>query len=158
MTFTEFLRDQEERLRSEEAAREGKKRQWTASVLSLIDEMKAWLKEFDQKGLLKLKDRTIELSEESIGTYDIHALEIWLGSKAVSVSPVARDVIGPRWKPGEGTWSGRVDLAGDTSTYEIYMFSGDGGPGSWYIRDTQKYVLQPFTKEQFDSALVELFA
>ena len=158
ITFKEFLRQKEESLRTQEAAREEKQKRWVNTVIGLIEEMTAWLKEFDQASLLKLKSREVERTEESIGTYDLPELEIWLGGKAVSVRPVALDVVGPRWRPGDGIWSGRVDLDNGASAYQIYRFSGSDGTESWYLRDPRTLAVEPFTKDKFDSALVELFS
>jgi hypothetical protein len=157
-SFKEFLKEQEDRVRAEEATKEGKKKQWVASVDSLIQQMEAWLKEADPGGLLKLQTKTVERSEESIGVYDILALYIWLGSRVVGVEPVARDVMGPVTKPGDGSWSGRVDLVGPPYKFELYRFSGSNGFEAWYIRDTRNYRITPFEKEVFDKALVELFS
>ena len=157
-SFKEFLVEREDRVRAEEAAKEGKKNQWIASVSSLLQRMEVWLKESDPGNLLKLETRMIERIEDSIGAYKILALYVWLGSRVVDVTPVACNVMGPMIEPREGYWSGRVDLVGAPYKFQLFRFSGSDDLDSWFIRDTRNYRLVPFDKESFDQALVELFS
>ena len=157
-SFKEFLKEQQGRVRAEEAAREARAKRWVLSVSSLIRQMEAWLKQFDTDGLLKLETKVAERSEDSIGIYRLPALYIWLGSRVVGVEPVAHDILGPVNKPRDGSWSGRVDLVGPPYRFELYRFTDSDDSDSWYIRDTRNYRIAEFDKEAFDKALVELFA
>jgi hypothetical protein len=157
-TFQEFLREQAAQIRAEEAAKEAKKGRWISSVDALISQMTSWLRELDPDGILKLQTRLLERTEESMGSYSISALIIWMGSRMVAVEPVACDILGPVKKPREGSWGGRVDLLGRPYACKIYRFLGSNGVEEWYILDEKTYWLCPLTRETFDSALLGLFA
>ncbi len=157
-TFQEFLRERAAQLLGEKAAMEEKKGRWISSIDTLISQMTSWLKESDPEGILKLQTRLLERTEESIGTYSINALLIWMGSRMVTVEPLACDIMGPVKKNREGSWGGRVDLVGKPYTCKVYRFLGINGAEEWHILDEKTYGLLPLTRETFDAALLGLFA
>jgi hypothetical protein len=157
-TFQEFLREQAPQIRAEEAAKDARKTRWISSVDKLISQMTSWLKELDHEGILKLETKPLERTEESIGTYSVNALFIWMGSRMVAVEPAACDIMGPLKKPREGSWGGRVDLVGQPYSSKIYLLLASNGDEEWYILDEKTYGLYPLTRETFDSALLGLFA
>lgn len=157
-TFKEFLQEQAEQVRAEEAAKEAKKDQWVSAIEDLIVLMKTWLRENDPEKLLKLRERELELSDESVGAYTTTSLAVWLGGRVVRIEPVALDVMGPKFKPRDGVWSGRVDLVGSPFTYKMYRFLDEGGHQEWFIYNENDFHLRPFDREQFEAALLSLFS
>jgi hypothetical protein len=157
-TFQEFLREQAPKIRAEEAAKEAKKPRWISSVDALISQMTSWLKVLDTDGILKLETKQVERTEESIGTYSISVLFIWMGSRSVLVLPAACDVMGPLNRPREGSWGGRVDLVAHPYSCKMYRLLASDGAEEWYILDEKTYGLYLLTREAFDSTLLSLFA
>ena len=124
ISFKEFLASQEDRLRAEQAAQARAKETWVTAVVGLID------------------------------SYVTARLDIWVGTQKISIRPVAINVLGPRWKPGEGKWAGQVDMASEYYGHEIYRFVHDDGREEWYLRNTRDYQLKPLDQATFDAALV----
>jgi hypothetical protein len=158
MTLKEFLREQAEYLRPQEAAREEMKKEWIAVVERLLAQMTDWLKDSDQERILILKTGMIERSEERIGIYQIPTLSIQLGSRLVSVEPVAFNVLAPGiHRPLNGQFRGRVDLRGELYKYTLYRFVDISGEETWSMIDDRTFKSQPFSREAFEEALVSLF-
>jgi hypothetical protein len=158
MTLKEFLQEQAEYLRPQEAAKEEMKKEWIAAVERLLAQMTVWLKDSDQEKILNLQTKLVERSESALGTYQIPALTIWLGSRVVEVEPVACAVIGPGvHRPGDGQFRGRVDLLGRPDRYILYRFVDSQDRESWLMIDDQTFKSQPFSREAFEAALVSLF-
>ncbi len=159
ISFKEFLKDQEARLRGEDASRDRLRQDWENAVYQLTQQMTAWLKESDPDRLVKLYEDTVVRDEGTTGRCHLVELQFWLGRQRVVISPVARDILGPRFRPfNDGNWSGRVDLVGDPNIYTLFRFSRDGQLDTWYLRDPRDLDLVPLSRETFDGALVDLFS
>lgn len=155
ITFKEFLSSQEERLRAEQAARDQAIERWATSVLALIERIAAWIAESDPHGLVEVEHNFDPSPSRTHGDGRLH---IRLGDRQVSIRPVGINVLGPRWKPGEGTWAGRVDILGDPYDHEAYLFRHDDGREEWYLRSTRDYQARLLDRASFDAALVEMLS
>jgi hypothetical protein len=157
-TFSEFLKEQADQIRSRTAGRNERQQEWFGAVRRLYDKMYEWLYESDQDHILNKEQRSIEISEPSLGHYRIDAFDIWVGDQFVRVEPVAFDVIGAGVVgPPDKRPRGRVDIKGASHTYKLYRFVDDSGREDWYIIDDRTFEGGPFTREAFDAALVSLF-
>ena len=61
-----------------------------------------WLKDNIEKGLIKTSRQTIRIHEESLGFYEIDALNITIGDIVVNLRPIGTILIGTR---------GRIDIS-----------------------------------------------
>jgi hypothetical protein len=159
MSFKEFLKSQEATIKAEAQASERLKKQWETALLDLMTTIKSWLSESDPDRLLQIKDHVVTIYDNQIDQPSLPGLDIFMGSRAISIRPIsAKTVIGPRRKPVEGEWTGRVDLIGNPYSFELWLLVDAQGESRWYIRDDRKYTLHPLTRESLENALVELFS
>ena len=160
-SFKEFLRSQEDRLRAEQATQLQAKMRWIVAVRSLLVRIKDWIKESDPHGLVAFDHKLVGDVDEVGHLRKIDGLEklsVSVGDQQTLICPAVREVLGPRWKPGEGTWAGQVDLIGDSHGYELYWFLHADGRDEWYLRNTRDYQMKLLDRSSFDAALVDLFA
>lgn len=148
-SFAEFLKEKEDEVRSAEAARAKELSRWVRSIDELNAQAEAWLKASDPNSLLHFTKRPYEITESQVGAYTTERLEIWLGGRVISLVPIARYVRGPVLKPGNGDWTGRVDLTDGEFRYEIFRFTHSDSNEGWFVRNG-KYPLVPFTKETLE--------
>ena len=159
ISFKEFLASQEDRLRAEHLTRIETREKWAEAVASLIGQIEAWIKESDPDGLVKIRHKSAERDGWPQEIPVIERMELALGKQVVQVLPVAMDILGPRWKPAPGRWTGRVDLGGESDhDYELFRFTSEDDTEAWYLRDTKIYQLKLLDQASFDAALVDLFS
>ena len=154
ISFKEFLSSQEERLRAEQVAQARAKDRWVSSVIKLIEQIEEWIKASDPHHLVEFEHLFGDLEHPPTNVYVRAQLDIWVGTQKVSIRPVAINVLGPRWKPGEGQWAGQVDMASEYYGHQIYRFLHDDGREEWYLRNTRDYQLKLLDQASFDAALV----
>ncbi|MBE0508550.1 MAG: hypothetical protein IBX50_17840 [Marinospirillum sp.] len=100
--FREFLQNQKQQAPAEnEIDWAGKLATWQAAVESFIDQVKAYLSEFSDD--IHIKNGTVTLSEEFLGTYEVPSLTLKLPAGRVLIKPVGTNLIGA---------SGRIDMEG----------------------------------------------
>ena len=157
-TFKEFLEERADHVRAEEAAKASKRDRWITSVNALISQAEKWLKEAGAKNILTIQKRLVERNEETLGIYNIPSMFVWMGARLVALEPVACEVRGPLTTPRTGIWSGRADFTGSPYSYKVYRFLGQDQTEEWYIFDDKDYRLRPFTRENFDAVMLDLFA
>lgn len=157
-SFQEFLAEQAERLPMENSKAAKERDDWVAAVNRLYDEVRSWLKQDDPQGLLTIEATNRELREEGIGSYDAPVLLIRLGPREVRLEPVARFVAGAASATGIVYLPrayGRVDLTNRLEKYMIFR-TGRGVEGPWKMIQQDGYVLSPWDRESFESALQRL--
>ncbi len=158
ISLKDFLASQEDRLRAEQSAQAQAIESWGASVVRLIEQIEEWIGESDPHKLVTL-DLVLDKNHRSHLDSNIDTrLDICLGSRVIRIRPVALDLLGPRWKPGEGKWAGRVDMSGDSYGYELFRFVDADEHEEWYLRNTRDYQLKVLNQANFDVAVVELFS
>lgn len=158
ISFKDFLAEREPLVRSEEAEQERVREEWTTAVAGLIAEIEGWIRTSDSNHLVKLSARVTPSVEWPIEGHLLPELEISLGGRSVTVHPQAMNILGPRWKPSEGRWAGRVDLLGRPDKYEVFRFTPIDGPASWFIRDDRGFELLPWSQATLEAALMVLLA
>ena len=101
ISLKEFLSSQEERLKAEQVTRTQALERWTASVLSLLEQIEQWIEDSDPHKLVAMNHVFAETHASPADTHIGARLDIWLGNQGISIRPARREVVGPRWKPGE---------------------------------------------------------
>jgi hypothetical protein len=85
---------------------------WLGKINSLYDEVKQWLGPLISDGTVIIKDVTVDIDEEGIGSYEASSLEISVGSEVVKLEPIGTIIIAAL---------GRVDLIGDDGSVMILL-------------------------------------
>ena len=158
ISFKEFLSSHEERLRAEQAAQTQVMKSWVQSVIRLRKQIEEWIKESDPNQLVELSHIIGKTDNQPTDIYADVRLDIRLGNHKVCIRPVAVEVLGPRWKPGEGEWAGQVDMSGEPYKYELYRFLHADSREEWYLRSTRDFQMRALDHTSFDAALVDLFS
>ena len=163
ISFKEFLQSQENRLIEEREARVQRQKKWINAVNALMDQVRHWILEADPHHLVKIDQQLVgDLHTDGSGFLreldSLGRMCISIGNQTVNLTPVTRDLFGPRWKPGDGSWLGQITMFKEPYKYEVLLFAHDDGREEWYIRDDAQYVMKLLTRETFDAALVDLFA
>ncbi len=142
-TFIEQLKERKEQREQQEKAKQA----WLKELHALLDQMKAWLKEAQDNGVLQIHDKSVSLSEMGFGSYQAPGLVLLLGSSekdAVLVHPQQKSYINA---------DGRVDIFTQDERY-ILLKQVDG----WYITDqTHPKTPQQLTEQSFQALLLQLW-
>ena len=77
------------------------KDKWISEIEDFFSMIKRWLADSINKGLIDLKEKEIEISEENLGTYKTKSLQIFFESKKVEFVPIGKLVVGAE---------GRIDI------------------------------------------------
>ncbi len=73
---------------------EAEKERWLSSVGHLFEEVRGWLSDLADEGLLKITENEIFTHEESIGTYPVPTLEIDFAGKCAILEPIGANITG----------------------------------------------------------------
>jgi hypothetical protein len=124
---------------------DGRVATWLSSINKLFEEIKTWLKPFEEDGLLKIKDdKVIRLNEEFIGSYDAKRLDIYFGNDIVSLTPMGTLILGSH---------GRIDMTGPKGEIMIIEPEWD----DWkFVRRTSKRETWEVNDESFKAIIQEL--
>jgi hypothetical protein len=157
-SLKEFLASEADKLRSEQTEAVSKREEWIASVERLIAEMKEWLGQADTERVLMIDESPIRVSERGLGTYEVPALTIGLGTREVRVKPVARVVSAPLRVTAVLQVSrayGRVDMTNGLDSYLIFRV-GKEATDRWMIVEQNGPKTDSFDRASFESALKSL--
>ncbi len=157
-SFKEWLAAQAEA----EAGDDSRRRlveEWQEDVANLFARIVRWLAEEDSSRVLKVETGKVQKEEEGLGSYDVAAMRINLGSKFVEFVPLGRNVVGGIGNRGDLGFrsEGRVDMRNPWQKYMLYRIVSEGGR-SWLIVDDTDYQVRTLTKENFEAALQDLFS
>jgi hypothetical protein len=123
---------------------EKRKTTWLNSVDDLYKIINTWLSPFQKEGLLNIKEKQIDLSEEYIGSYKAKRLEILLGNDIVTITPRGTLVIGS---------FGRLDMRGPKG--EALLVETDWN--DWkFAKRTPKMQYWNLTEQSFKEAIQEI--
>jgi hypothetical protein len=158
MTFTQFLKDQEEKQKS--LAEENKQLidEWRSALQSLYYDIRKWLRESDTGGVIKVDEKESDITEEGIGHYKAPRLELRIFGRWIGILPKARKTVGTARPPQQGAPSralGRVDLTDEVRRYILYRTQEDGHD-VWLI-DNLRNEQRLLNKEAFEEALMSYF-
>jgi hypothetical protein len=153
--FTEFLREQATKRDESREKRDAIVVEWTDALQKLYGTVRDWLSVSDPDGILTLKERLWQVSEEGLGSYKVPRLDIDGLGRSVWLVPKARYTVATAHPPQVSApqrASGRVDLSNDARRFVLYRFNTDSGD-QWFI-DDQKSPPLPLTQEAFETALM----
>jgi hypothetical protein len=157
-SLKEFLTSEAEKLRSEQSEAVSKREEWVASVERLIAEMKEWLGQADTERVLMIDESPIRVGERGLGTYEVPALTIGLGTREVRVKPVARVVSAPLRATAMMQVPrayGRVDMTNGLDRYLIFRVEKEAAD-RWTIVEQDGPLVEPFNRKSFESAFQRL--
>lgn len=140
----DFLKKKKNEKQEEEVNWTELKKEWLLNVDHFMKEVKGWLFQAEQDGLVEIRELTVSLSEEQMGEYSSIGLEIISGTESVKVLPVARLVIAAR---------GRIDIFSMIGRYVVLDLPSKGWHYTTESRDVGYY---PFNEESFTKMLKDL--
>jgi hypothetical protein len=158
MTFTQFLKDQEEKQRSQVEENKQLIEEWRSALQSLYNDIRKWLRESDSSGVIKVDEKESDITEEGIGHYKAPRLNLHIFGRWIGIIPKARKTIGTARPPQRGApirALGRVDLTDETRRYVLYR-TRENGHDVWLIDDLRNEQ-RLLNKEIFEEALMSYF-
>ena len=145
-----FLKGVQERAEERKAENGAVLQEWQQAVSKLYDEIRNWLKEPEEQGLVNVTREKIETVEERFGKYEIEELELrFPGNKRVIFEPKARFIVGGQ---------GRVDVSNFKETWKLIRKSATEGwflVASEIVKGTDLKLLL-FDEQRFEYLLKEL--
>ena len=113
-TFDDFVKQRtaEANEAVEEVDWEEARSTWLRELGHLYDCMEACLESYTESGQIRIERRTVQLTEDYLGTYEAEELTLFIGNDKVVAEPVGTLLIGSR---------GRVDLSGTRRTLRIVL-------------------------------------
>lgn len=115
-TFDEFVKQRTDRAK-QFANYEETLATWQHELGSLYDIMEGYLKNYTESGQIRTERRSVQLTEDYLGSYEAQALAVLIGNDEVIAQPVGALVIGS---------SGRVDLSGPRRMLRIVLIEKSG--------------------------------
>jgi hypothetical protein len=153
--FSEFLRQQAEKHQAEVRAGKATVDEWRIALERLFAQLRAWLKESDPEGIIKIEEGNQDVTEPGLGRYRVPHLILRAFGKWIGIIPKARKTVGtakPPQKSAPQRAAGRVDITDELRRYVLYRFRDDSGD-VWVIDDLQSEP-KPLDKEAFEKALM----
>ncbi len=157
-TLKEFLAAEAEKLRGEQGEALNKRAEWIASIERLLAQIKDWLEQADAERILVIDESPIRISEQGLGTYEIPALTIGLGTREVRIKPIARYVSAPLRVTSllqVPRAHGRVDMTNGLDCYHIFRVEKETAD-RWKIVEQNGPMADSFNRASFESALKSL--
>lgn len=141
------------------------KRWWVGMVDDLFSQIDAWLRPLILSGSVKSIRKSVQLTEQDLGRYDIASLELLLASRKLTLEPVGTMLIGA---------FGRIEVSGPNGTAVLLLLNTDNkvppndkrAHVAWFIahpaqslRSLPKTRLErrPLTQESFQQLFTDLF-
>ncbi len=144
-TFEDFLLKKKQEDGKNKINWEERKINWLKSISELYTNIRGWLKTFEEKGFIQIKDdKEITLNEEYIGQYQTRRLDIYLGNDIISLTPKGTLIIGSY---------GRIDMRG--SKGETLIIQPEWG--NWkFAKRTPKLETWNVNPESFKEIIQDL--
>jgi hypothetical protein len=164
--FEEFLKKKSEGSGLKE--RRANRDEWLGALNRLLGQVRDWLQEADEEGLLEIVPYLVQSVEKRLGIYDAPAIKIRVGNGQVDFLPVGRFSIGPISESimegvlgvvtsGErAPIAGRVDITNGERKY-LLLRAIDGGQDRWYAANQRTHVV-PFDKNLLEDILQDLLS
>jgi hypothetical protein len=150
--FREFLRQQAEKY--QDKAIKATIEDWREAVQRLFAQIRAWLAESDPEGIIQIKEAKRDVTEPSLGRYEIPRLDLHAFGKWIGIIPKARNTVGSARPPQRSVperAAGRVDITDELRRYVLYRFRQDDRD-VWLIDDLNSEA-KPLDQEAFEKAL-----
>jgi len=157
ITLKDFLSQEADRWFAQAEQRQAKRDEWVAAVRRLLDQIRAWLREADTTGVLRITEQTHTFHEGGIGHYEAPGLSVRLRDREVQIAPGARNTVGSVGDPSFRTQGLVVMTAGDLK-YLLYRLLDERHGERWRIVNDSDYSTDLLDKDSFEAALVRLFS
>lgn len=137
----ELLERERDRGGSAQLDLETARREWLLALSELLSLLRKWLNEAERKTLLSIKEYSISIHEERLGSYDAPAMEITTpGGLSVSVRPRARFVVGGMGRVDLSTSSkSRILVRKDRTTWQFARLVSAEGRWSFVDLDENSF-------------------
>ena len=141
----EFLEGRNEKAQGLDWA--AKKRDWVDAVPVLYSTIRSLLKTSTDKGIVTIREVSIEVTEDFIGTYTLPELRLTVGADRVSFTPIGANVVGAL---------GRVDMKGDRDQFALLWTGGN----DWQVvvQRVPDLILIPLDEESLLDCLQRVMA
>ena len=116
-------------------------REWLLALADLMSMFRKWLSSAEQETLLRIKEYTISIHEERLGTYDAPALDIVTpGGVVVSIRPKARIIVGGMGRIDfDAPSRSRILVRKDRTTWQFASLAADRGHWSFLDLDENSF-------------------
>jgi len=128
---------------------EAEKAKWIVSVSKLYQDIEKWLDELVTDGYVQITKKTITVTEDEVGTYQIPQLEIAYGGKIAILEPIGVDM---------AFADGRIDFYlkdEKEKGYVLLLWKDEKGENNWHLyneRSLDRKIL-PFDYALFEKTL-----
>ena len=148
--FEEFLSQKEAEGRDQPVIDDEKiKEDWLAKIDEFYSLIQKFLHDYLQEGKIVKEWKTIQLSEETLGEYEVKQLILKIGNTRIVFTPIGRIILGAL---------GRIDMSSDFGSVRFVIVSNEfNAELIWKIITPPPEVLYlDVTEESFFEALMEI--
>jgi hypothetical protein len=125
------------------------KEKWLVSVAKLYQDIEGWLDKLVTDGYIQITKKTITISEDEVGVYQIPQLEIAYGGKLAILEPIGVDM---------AFADGRIDFylkEMKDKWYALLLTRDENGNDEWCLYNERNldHKLFPFDQSLFEDTL-----
>lgn len=143
--LTTFLKKQKEMEKKTGVNLNKIKKEWLSAIDDLFGQIKRWVSEAQNEGLLEVTAKKISISEEKLGTYSAPMLVLRTERNTVELKPVGALILGAQ---------GRVDMVSTSESFILLYLSSEKG---WvYFNQSGQVRQQPLTESLFTELLKDM--
>jgi hypothetical protein len=107
--FAKFVQEKKSQTPTEPINFDEQKGIWLGKLRELYEHVSSWLKPYPE---IKIDEKTKQISEEALGTYQAPTLLLSIGSDLIQLDPIATFLFGAR---------GRVDITGPKGVSRLLL-------------------------------------
>jgi hypothetical protein len=144
--FTEFLKGKQAESDLGNAMLEQKKNKYVANVKCLMEQIKGWLKEQVEQGLMAINEGEIELEYQTVGRYRVAAMRLQIQDRIIDVKPAGAFIVGA---------DGKIDIVTNRQTGMILCFRDNGWKIITKVGGQNQF--RDFTEAEFKEFIKKLF-
>ena len=115
-SFDDFVNQRSKASEKREFDWAAKLEDWKRYLSIFHEKVESFLKSYIESRKLTLTKRSIGLHEEYIGSYEVDALDVFLGDTKITLTPIGTNLIGAK---------GRVDMKGPRGTVKFVLVPKD---------------------------------
>jgi len=119
------------------------KKKWIIAVNCLLNNIKQWINDSVEEGLIQISNKDIEIEEELLGKYKIQSVILKTKWDSIYIEPIGRMIIAA---------IGRVDIYNAKGNYTLLLTSDRG----WLVKIDGKYKI--FDENLFTQMIKELMS
>ncbi len=115
-SFDEFIKTQTKATDQVPFDKDKELNEWRKHVASFYDRVKEFLDRYVRDGSVRLEFKKIAIHEELLGTYELDALTLFLGTNRIQFTPIGTMLIGAK---------GRIDMIGSRGSVRFVLVDKD---------------------------------